>query len=145
MQTALRPQQQEPQEPQAHPEHPEIHEIQASDFRGRRAYDVGQPEHAQKNRAFHAAMGKVDPASLRSTEGAVDRFLSNLHGDADGLLLDGQQVHFPPHMSGPLTKAIQVGDRISVQGLRCRGVDILMALAITVVKSKKTFDCAPSH
>jgi len=126
--------------PQA--EHPEI---QTPEAKGRRAYDAAPQEHGPRNQAFHAAMCKVDPASLRSTEGAVVRFLSNLHGDADGLLLDGQQVHFPPHMSDPLTKAIKVGDRIAVQGLKCRGVDILMALAITVVKSKKTFDCAPSR
>jgi hypothetical protein len=125
-----------------HAEHQEVH---APNARGRRAYDGAPQEQAPNDRAFHAALRTVDPASLSSTEGAVERFLSNLHGDADGLVLDGQQVHFPPHMSEALTKSIKAGDRVEVRGLKCRGVDVLMALSITATKSKKTFDCAPKH
>ena len=55
----------------------------------------------------------VDPKSLPQTNGTVSKFLFNLHGDADGFLLDGEhQVHLPPHLSSELLKAVKVGDKI---------------------------------
>lgn len=103
------------------------------------------PGGAHKHPAFEAALHSIDPASVPTTEGVVGRFLYNLHGDADGFLLDGTQVHFAPHMSDTLIQAIQIGDRVSVQGLKRRGVDVLLALSITALKGKQTFDCAPAH
>ena len=108
------------------------------------------PEHehpggAHKHPAFEAALHSIDPASVPTTEGVVGRFLYNLHGDADGFLLDGTQVHFAPHLSEALTQAVLPGDRVLVQGLKRRGVDVLLALSITALKGKQTFDCAPAH
>ena len=100
---------------------------------------------AHKHHAFEAALHSIDPASVPTTEGVVGKFLYNLHGDADGFLLDGAQVHFAPHMSDTLIQAIQIGDRVSVQGLKRRGVEVLLALAITALKGKQTFDCAQVH
>jgi hypothetical protein len=128
--------------PAHHPDHPANHTPGAKELA---RHETERQDLAQKHHAFHTAMHSVDPASLPRTEGVVSKFLHNLHGDADGFLLDGQQVHFPPHLSDNLTKSIKIGDRVSVQGLKRRGVDILMALSITSVKGKQTFDCAPDH
>lgn len=103
------------------------------------------PGGAHKHPAFEAALHSIDPASVPTTEGVVGRFLYNLHGDADGFLLDGTQVHFAPHLSEALTQAVLPGDRVLVQGLKRRGVDVLLALSITALKGKQTFDCAPAH
>jgi hypothetical protein len=74
----------------------------------------------------------IDPLSLPSTEGDVARFLFNAEGHADGFLLaNGQQVHFPPHLSQALLKQVRVGDRLCVRGLKPRGADVLVALSLT--------------
>ncbi len=73
----------------------------------------------------------IDPACLPETKGVVDRFLINLHGDADGLLLkDGKEDHFPSHMSGAILAAVKPGDPVKVRGLRPRGVDMVVAVSL---------------
>ena len=73
----------------------------------------------------------IDPAYLPETTGAVDRFLINSHGDADGLLLkDGKEVHFPSHMSEAVLATVKTGDAVKVRGLRPRGVDMVVAVSI---------------
>ena len=52
----------------------------------------------------------LDPDYLPEISGTFERFLLNLHGDADGMILaDGTEVHFPPHMSAELCAAIRPG------------------------------------
>jgi hypothetical protein len=82
--------------------------------------------------AAHAPMSGVDPQSLPQTNGTVSKFLFNVHGDADGFLLDGEhQVHLPPHLSAELLKAVKVGDKVVVRGVKPQGVDLLVAASIT--------------
>src|SRR6266699_615109 len=50
----------------------------------------------------------IDPAQLPQTKGVVERFLLNPHGELDGLILhDGTEVHFPPHLSTAVGKALK--------------------------------------
>jgi hypothetical protein len=74
----------------------------------------------------------IDPQSLPSVENSVSRFLFNADGNADGFLFaDGQQVHFPPHLSRQLLKRVKVGDTVRVRGVKPRGADVLVAFALT--------------
>jgi hypothetical protein len=74
----------------------------------------------------------IDPQSLPLVTGTVARFLFNPQGQSDGFLFaDGQQVHFPPHLSQQLLKYVKVGDDVGVHGLRPRGANVLAAFAIT--------------
>jgi hypothetical protein len=83
----------------------------------------------------------IDPACLPETKGVVDRFLINLHGDADGLLLkDGKEVHFPSHMSGAILAAVKPGDPVKVRGLRPRGVDMVVAVSIQAGEAPAVVD-----
>jgi hypothetical protein len=73
----------------------------------------------------------IDPLSLPETSGTVARFLYNVHGDTDGFLLaDGTQVHFPPHLSSELLKEVEVGDKVSVRGVKPRGAQVIAAVAL---------------
>jgi hypothetical protein len=74
----------------------------------------------------------INPLSLPSIEGHVARFLFNAEGHADGFLFaNGQQVHFPPHLSQALLKRVKVGDSVRVRGLKPRAADVLVALSLT--------------
>jgi hypothetical protein len=51
--------------------------------------------------------------------GTLSRFVINPEGDVDGFLLaDGSLVHFPPHMSSQLVRAVHQGDTIQIAGFR---------------------------
>ena len=89
----------------------------------------------------------IDPLSLPSTEGDVARFLFNAEGHADGFLFtNGQQVHFPPHLSQALLKRVDVGDGVRARGFKPRGADVLVALSLTTQGGhtlEDTGDAAP--
>lgn len=87
---------------------------------------------------------RVDPKSLPQTSGTVSKFLFNLHGDADGFLLDGEhQIHPPPHLSSELLKAVKVGDKVVVRGVKLRAVDLLVAASITAANGAEIVDHGP--
>ena len=86
----------------------------------------------------------IDPSYLPETTGAVDRFLINSHGDADGLLLkDGKEVHFPSHMSEAVLATVKTGDAVKVRGLRPRGVDMVVAVSIQAGDRPSIVDNGP--
>ena len=94
--------------------------------------------------AAHDVKPKVDPTSLPQTSGTVSKFLFNVHGDADGFLLDGEhQVHLPPHLSAELLKAVKVGDKIVVRGVKPQGVDLLVAASVTAANGAEIVDHGP--
>jgi hypothetical protein len=83
----------------------------------------------------------IDPQSLAETSGTITKMLFNVHGDVDGFLLDGEcQVHFPPHMSTELIKAVNVGEKVKVTGVKPRSVDLLVAASITSASGKVVVD-----
>jgi hypothetical protein len=90
-------------------------------------------------------MNWIDPLSLPSIEGAVDLFLFN----ADGFLFaNGQQVHFPPHLSQALLKRVKIGEHVRVRGLKPREVDVLVAISLTTHSGHTIEDLgltAPGH
>jgi hypothetical protein len=73
----------------------------------------------------------IDPSYLPQTDGTVERFLVNPHGEIDGLLLvDGLEVHVPPRLDAGLRAAVQPGTAIAVFGVRSHGVEMISAVAI---------------
>ena len=88
----------------------------------------------------------LDRHYLPEISGAVERFLLNLRGDADGMILsDGTDVHFPPHMSPELRAAIRLGEKpeIRVRGVRPRNSALIAAIAIETMDGKRIVDNGP--
>jgi hypothetical protein len=86
----------------------------------------------------------IDPLSLPSIEGTVDRFLFNAEGDADGLLFaNGQQVHFAPHLSQAVQKRVQPGEHVRVRGFKPRAADVLVGLSLTTHTGQTIEDQGP--
>jgi hypothetical protein len=90
----------------------------------------------------------IDPDCLPRTEGNVERFLVNPHGEIDGVILNGASettfVHVPPHLSAEIEAAIKIGDAIGVRGLRPRGTSMIAAVAMTAADGRAIVDHGPS-
>jgi hypothetical protein len=79
----------------------------------------------------------IDPDCLLEIAGTVDQFLVNKHGEADGfLLIDGSEVHVPPHLSSRLLRDLRPGGKVRVRGVRPRGVAMVAAVAIDTAKGR---------
>jgi hypothetical protein len=79
----------------------------------------------------------IDPDYLPEIAGTVDQFLVNNHGEADGFLLtDGGEVHVPPHLSSRMLRDLRPGGKVSVRGVRLRGVAMVAAIAIDTAKGR---------
>jgi hypothetical protein len=79
----------------------------------------------------------IDPDYLPEITGTLDQFLVNKHGEADGFLLtDGGEVHVPPHLSPRLLRDVRPGSKVTVRGVRPRGVDMVAAVAIDTAKGR---------
>ncbi|XDF35676.1 hypothetical protein RBH89_01130 [Paracidovorax avenae] len=77
-------------------------------------------------------IGQPAAVEQASHSGAVQRWLLNPNGEADGLLLqDGTQVAFPPHLSDTLTSWLRAGDAVDVAGWHYSGVPVLRISAIS--------------
>lgn len=86
----------------------------------------------------------MDPDYLPNSEGTVDRFLINPHGEIDGILLaDGMEVHVPPHLGSEIRTALKPGVAITVYGVRPRDVEMIAAVAIEVGPGKRIVDNGP--
>ena len=87
----------------------------------------------------------IDPNYLPRKDGIVERFLVNPHGEIDGLLLmDGLEVHVPPHLDAELRAAVQPGAAIAVFGVRPHGVEMISAVAIEAGPGRVIADNGPS-
>lgn len=86
----------------------------------------------------------LDPDYLPRTEGMVDRFLVNPHGDIDGILLtSGMEVHVPPHLSRDIRAAVQAGASISIFGARLSQAEMIAAVAIEAASGQRIVDHGP--
>jgi hypothetical protein len=66
---------------------------------------------------FEPGAGSRRSESLVQMPGVVVRYLLNVFGEVDGLILaDGLQVHFSPRMSSAMTTAIKPNDQIVLRG-----------------------------
>ena len=69
--------------------------------------------------------------NLTEAKGTVDRFIPNMRGDTWVLLLiDGTEVHFPPHLSSELAAAVKPGGEVTVRGIRPHGDRVVAAVSL---------------
>jgi hypothetical protein len=90
----------------------------------------------------------IDPDCLPETQGAVEGFITNHHGEIDGVLLAAARqtpllVCTPPHMAAEIEAAIKIGETISIRGVRPRRADILAAVALTASGDETIIDNGP--
>jgi hypothetical protein len=89
----------------------------------------------------------IDPDCLPETQGNVERFVVNPHGEIDGIILNGTAeatlVHVPPHLSAEIEAAIQIGDAVCVRRVRPRGVRMIAAVALTAADGRAIVDHGP--
>jgi hypothetical protein len=87
----------------------------------------------------------LDPDHLPHVLSKVERFLLNPRGDADGMILvNGLEVHFPPHLSASVCAAIRAGDSVRVYGVRPRSVAMISAVAIETEDGQRILDTGPA-
>ncbi len=92
----------------------------------------------------------IDPESLPETAGTVELFVLNPHGEVDGFVMRSGRngdilVHTPPHMEKQLTRHVKVGDKVTVNGVRPRGAELLAAVAVTAKNGHQVIDNGPDH
>lgn len=86
----------------------------------------------------------IDPDHLPQTVGNVVQFTQNPKGELDGLILDrDRQVHFPPHLGRQVAKAIAIGDKIHVRGVRPRGATVIAAVSLGKSHGTEIVDNGP--
>jgi hypothetical protein len=86
----------------------------------------------------------IDPDSLKPLKSRVARFLFNPKGDVDGMLLsNGLEAHFPPHLSNEVLSAIQLGDAVTLYGVKPKSVEMLACVAIDNAKGQRIDDRGP--
>jgi hypothetical protein len=89
----------------------------------------------------------IDPDCLPETRGNVERFIANLRGEIDGIVLSGTAeatlVHVPPHLSAEIQAAIQIGDAVCVRGVRPRGSLMIAAVALIAADGRAIVDHGP--
>jgi hypothetical protein len=87
----------------------------------------------------------LDPNHLPQTVGNVLQFTQNPKGELDGLILDrDRQVHFPPHLGARVAKAIAVGDKVHVRGVRPRGAAVIAAVSLGKSHGLEIVDNGPN-
>jgi hypothetical protein len=92
----------------------------------------------------------IDPNCLPETQGAVEGFIVNRHGEIDGLLLAGPRptsllVCLPPHLTDTIGSQIKCGDTIRVRGVRPRRADVVAAVALTAGNGTVIVDDGPGR
>jgi hypothetical protein len=76
-------------------------------------------------------MPGIGALALTEAKGTVDRFIPNIRGDTWVLLLmDGTEVHFPPHLSTELAAAVKPGGEVTVRGVRPHGDHVVAAVSL---------------
>jgi hypothetical protein len=73
-----------------------------------------------------------DPTQLPAIEGKVAQYSLTPRGDVDGLILvDGTEVHLPPHLGTELVFAVKPGDAVTIRGLRARAIPVVQAISVS--------------
>src|ERR1700709_2003122 len=72
-----------------------------------------------------------DPSQLPATPGKVAQYSLTPRGDVDGLIMvDGTEVHLPPHLGTQLVYAVKPGDTVTVRGLKARAIAMVQAMSV---------------
>jgi hypothetical protein len=86
----------------------------------------------------------IDPDHLPQTIGKVVQFTLNPKGELDGLILDrDRQVHFPPHLGRKVAKAIAIGDKVHIRGVKPRGAAVIAAVSLGKTHGAEIVDNGP--
>jgi len=86
----------------------------------------------------------IDPDSLNPVESRVERFLFNLRGQADGMILvNGTEAHFPPHLSQQVLAGLKAGERVTLYGVKPRSADMIACVAIETGDGTRIDDRGP--
>ena len=86
----------------------------------------------------------IDPDSLSPMKSKITCFLFNPKGDADGMLLaNGTEAHFPPHLSKKVLDRIQIGEPVTLYGIKPKGADVIACVAIESAKGERIDDTGP--
>lgn len=73
-----------------------------------------------------------DPSQLPAMHGKVAEYSLTPRGDVDGLILvDGTEVHLPPHLGTQLVYAAKPGDSVTVRGLHARSLPLVQAMSVS--------------
>ena len=92
----------------------------------------------------------IDPNCLPETQGEVEGFITNRHGEIDGVLLAGPRqttllVCTPPQMAAEIEAAVKIGETVRVRGIRPRRADIIAAVALTASNGETIIDNGPGR
>lgn len=88
----------------------------------------------------------LDPDDLPETAGTLTRFVLNGKAEIDGLILaDGTEIHSPPNLSAPLAKALTIGSKLTVRGVKPRGAEVVVAVAIDPENHARILDEGPER
>jgi hypothetical protein len=86
----------------------------------------------------------IDPKFLPEVTGTVELFLLNPHGESDGLVMEDEtEVHFPPHLSTKIHRALKVGNVVKVRGVRPREGNVIAAISLQGDGNKLILDEGP--
>lgn len=76
------------------------------------------PKPHHKHGPANGPHGREHETAMNAT-GVVEEFVTNRHGDVDGLLLaDGTEVKLPPHQGEELQSLVKKGEQVKVEGRR---------------------------
>jgi hypothetical protein len=105
---------------------------------------IAPPAYAQKGKGpGYAPEAFVNAAPIAT--GLLRRFLVNPQGEVDGLMLvGGDIIKFPPHMSENLVAAVRPGDSISVRGFREPGGDIKAIVIVNEASRQQVIEQPPA-
>jgi hypothetical protein len=90
----------------------------------------------------------IDPDCLPEMKGNVERFIMNLDGEIDGLVLNGGTneatlVHVPPHLGANIEAAFQPGETVRIRGVCPRGTRMVAAVALIAADGRTVIDNGP--
>jgi hypothetical protein len=87
--------------------------------KGGQSVDIGEPRGPRGSKPKHGPRHEHEMDQRMTATGKVAEFLTNRHGDVDGLLLsDGTEVKVPPHQGIELQELTKVGAEVRVEGRR---------------------------
>lgn len=99
---------------------------------------------AEDASAVPGQMSDVRDQKISKISDTVEQYLINPHGDIDGLLLlKGLQLHFPPHLSSQVGRAIKPGDRVAASGVKEAGPTFAVHELINERSKERIIDRGP--
>jgi hypothetical protein len=91
----------------------------------------------------------IDATQLPVTTGTIERFIVDLRGEPDGIVLRAgggliKLVNFPSQMADEVKAVLKPGDSVGIRGLKLRAADVIAAVAIECPNGVQILDHGPS-